>query len=140
MDGSRVDDTFIQSVAERYADMLFRVSFQYVQNTLDAEDVVQDVLLELMTQLFRVGFENDEHMKAWLIRVAINKSKNLAKINARRRKRETAYITPHGQTEQEYEDIETALNKLSAVAREKEKHIVTMYSSSGQSTSRDLDF
>lgn len=118
MIGSNIDDAFIQSVAEQYSDMIFRVSFQYVRDAQDAEDVVQDVLLELLERLFRVGFESDAHMKAWLIRVAVNKSKNLAKGNARRRKRETDYIAPRKQEAMQFDDLESALDKLSAVSRE----------------------
>ena len=116
MDGSCVDDAFIQSVVGQYSDTLYRVSYQYVQNAPDAEDVVQDVMLGLMDRLFRAGFESDEHMKAWLIRVTINKSKNLAKGNARR-KREALYRAPNGQDEPS-EDLETALDQLSPTARE----------------------
>lgn len=118
MDGSCVDDAFIQDVVGRYSNALFRVSFQYVQNAPDAEDVVQDVLLGLMERLFRAGFESDEHMKAWLIRVTINKSKNLAKGNARRKRREASYRAPHGQDKQGAEDLEIALDQLSPTARE----------------------
>ena len=118
MDGSCVDDTFIQSVVGRYSDVLYRVSYQYVQNAPDAEDVVQDVMLGLMDRLFRAGFESDEHMKAWLIRVTINKSKNLAKGNARRKRREALYRAPNGQDGQGSEDLETALGQLSPTARE----------------------
>lgn len=117
MDGSCVDDAFIQDVVGRYSNALFRVSFQYVQNAPDAEDVVQDVLLGLMERLFRAGFESDEHMKAWLIRVTINKSKNLAKGNARRKRREASYRAPYGQ-EGQVADLETALGQLSSTARE----------------------
>ena len=74
MDGSCVDDAFIQSAVGRYSDMMYRVSYQYVRNAQDAEDVVQDVFLALMDRLFRAGFESEEHMKAWLIRVAVNRS------------------------------------------------------------------
>ncbi len=108
---SCIDDAFVQSVVERYANMLFRVSYQYVRNAPDAEDVVQDVLLQLMDRAFCVGFESDEHMKAWLIRVAINKSKNLAKGNARRRKRETTYGASQQRNGGETEDLETAMDK-----------------------------
>ncbi len=117
MDGSCVDDAFIQSAVGRYSDMMYRVSYQYVRNAQDAEDVVQDVFLALMDRLFRAGFESEEHMKAWLIRVAVNRSKNLAKCNARRRKREAAYDW-RGQEPPNSRDLEAALGKLSAVSRE----------------------
>lgn len=47
----------------------------YVKNTSDAEDITQEVFLKLYT--YNGRFESDEHIKAWLLRCAINMSKNL---------------------------------------------------------------
>ena len=119
MNESFVDDEFIRKVIDHYSDMIFRVSFQYVQNTQDAEDVVQDVFLGLMEYLSRASFQSDEHLKAWLIRVAINKSKNAAKLNARRRKREASQMALSlGNTQPQFDDLEDVLGKLSAIDRE----------------------
>jgi RNA polymerase sigma-70 factor, ECF subfamily len=72
----RTDD-FINRVVERYSDMLVRISFTYLKNLSGAEDVAQEVFLKLLEK--RPAFENDEHEKAWLIRVAINQCKNQLK-------------------------------------------------------------
>ena len=114
MNESLVDDDFIRKVIDQYSDMILRVSYQYVGNVQDAEDVVQDVLLGLLDYLSRAEFQSDEHLKAWLIRVAINTSKNVAKANARRRRREAQ--APTGQAQPE--DLESVLNELSAIDRE----------------------
>ena len=119
MNESFVDDEFIRSVIDRYSDTIFRVSFQYVRNTQDAEDVVQDVFLGLLEYIARAQFESDEHLKAWLIRVAINKSKNVAKQNARRRKREASQMALFmGDAQPQFDDLEEILSRLSAVDRE----------------------
>ena len=116
MNESFVDDEFIRKVIDRYSDMIFRISYQYVRNAQDADDVVQDVLLGLLEYVYRTQFHSDEHLKAWLIRVAINKSKNVAKTNVRRIMR-AAETVPFAEQPQ-FDDLECALNKLSAIDRE----------------------
>ena len=119
MNESFRNDAFIRKVIDQYSDTVFRVSFQYVRNTQDAEDVVQEVCLGLLEYLSRAEFQSDEHLKAWLIRVAINKSKNVAKQNARRKKRELAgYAASAGQVQPQFDDLEAALGELSAIDRE----------------------
>lgn len=116
MNESFVNDDFIRKVIDDYSDMIFRISFQYVRNAQDAEEVVQDVLLLLVEYLHRAAFQSDEHMKAWLIRVTMNKSINVYKANARRRKKEAAALPLPAQSE--FDDLEFTLSKLSALDRE----------------------
>lgn len=61
-------------VAE-YANMAFKIAYNYCQNKYDAEDVVQNTFLKLLQ--YKGEFKDDEHVKRWLIRVAINESKNM---------------------------------------------------------------
>jgi len=67
----------VEELVERHSDLLLRVAFTYMKNMSDAEDIVQEVFLKLVRNY--PPFENDEHEKAWLIRVAINLSKNRLK-------------------------------------------------------------
>lgn len=116
MNESFAGDEFIRKVIATYSDTIYRVSYQYVRNRADAEDVLQDVFLALLDALHRNDFESDEHMKAWLIRVAINKSINVAKSNARRRKKEAA--EEFAQPDSQYLDLESVLQKLPSEDRE----------------------
>lgn len=59
---------------EKYGDTVLRVAYACCGSYAEAEDITQDVFLLLHTK--RVDFSSDEHLKAWLLRVAINKSKN----------------------------------------------------------------
>ncbi len=65
-----------QLAVEKYSDMIFRIAYGYCKHREDAEDIVQNVYLKLLKQ--RKEFENEEILKRWLIRVAINESKNMA--------------------------------------------------------------
>lgn len=61
----------------KYKDTVFRVAFSYCKNKSDAEDISQEVFLKYYTSPPDIEEESEE--KAWLIRVAINKSKDLIK-------------------------------------------------------------
>ncbi|MEQ8156697.1 MAG: sigma-70 family RNA polymerase sigma factor [Clostridiaceae bacterium] len=78
MNISSVDNDFIQYVVEKYSNMLLRIAYQNLKNQSDSEDVVQDVFIRLMRQPV---FEDEGHMKAWLIRVTINRCKDLKKTS-----------------------------------------------------------
>lgn len=64
---------------ERYISMYHRtvwsVALSCIRNPADADDIVQDVFFRLYTS--DNSFDSDEHVKAWLIRCAVNRSRNI---------------------------------------------------------------
>ena len=50
---------------------MLNFSRRLVEDAADAEDVVQDVFEKLLH--YNGIFESEEHLKAWLLRVAINR-------------------------------------------------------------------
>lgn len=62
---------------ERYSDTVRRLCMIHLKNDADTEDIFQTVFLKYV--LSSVSFENDEHEKAWFIRVTINACKDLLK-------------------------------------------------------------
>ena len=60
---------------DRYADMVRRLCLIHVKNLADSEDVFQTVFVKYV--LSSAVFENDEHEKAWFIRVTINACRDL---------------------------------------------------------------
>ena len=56
---------------QRYSDAVYRAAVHNCRCTADAEDVVQDVFEKLLH--YEGRFESEEHLKAWLLRVAINR-------------------------------------------------------------------
>lgn len=68
------DDEFTRT-ALKYSDSIFRIAFNYCKNRSDSDDIVQNVLLKYYK--YNKEFENEEHIRNWLIRVAINESKKL---------------------------------------------------------------
>ena len=58
-----------------YLNSVYTTALYYLKNSNDAEDVAQNVFLRLYT--YTGSFNDDGHLKAWLLRCAINESKNL---------------------------------------------------------------
>ena len=69
-----MDKQELERLAERYADMIYRIALNDTRSPADAEDILQEVLLALFTA--SPAFESPEHEKRWLIRVTLNKGKN----------------------------------------------------------------
>ena len=62
-------------LVQLYKDMIFRLAYSYTKNHFDADDVTQNVLL----QLYKTdkAFKSEAHLKNWLMRVTVNHCKNL---------------------------------------------------------------
>ena len=66
---------------QRYSDTVFRAAMHNCSCTADAEDVVQDVFEKLLC--YNGRFESEEHLKAWLLRVTINRCHDLTRAARR---------------------------------------------------------
>ncbi len=77
------EESFFSYAFEHYMDTVYRVAAHNAPTVADAEDVTQDVFEKLL--VCRRSFADEEHLKAWLIRVTLNRCKNL-----RRGRREVA--------------------------------------------------
>ena len=64
----------VEKLIEQYQKHVFAAAFSVCQNIADADDVVQDTFLKY--HYSKKEFESQEHIKAWLLRVAINKAKD----------------------------------------------------------------
>jgi len=62
---------------EKYGDTIFRAVFNSLGNYAEAEDITQEVFLKLHQN--PQSFNDENHMKAWLLRVAFNKCRDLKK-------------------------------------------------------------
>ena len=75
-------DEWVSLAMERYLDMVYRLAHARTGNRQDAEDISQEVMLKLVKNAS--GIENEEHLKAWLIRVTVNQSNSLFRSAWRR--------------------------------------------------------
>lgn len=74
---ARPDDE-IEEAVHTYGDLLFRICLVMLGNESDAEDAVQDTILRFMQKA--PPFASAEHEKAWLIKVAANRCRDMARF------------------------------------------------------------
>lgn len=71
----------VETIIERYGDLLYRLCILMLKNESDAEDVIQETLIKFYRKA--PAFENADHEKAWLIRVATNECRDLLRFRVR---------------------------------------------------------
>lgn len=72
-----------ERLAQTYADAILRLSYTYLKNTHDAQDICQTVFVKLLTE--PRDFESAEHERAYVLRMAANACKDLLKSPWRKR-------------------------------------------------------
>ncbi len=72
-----MDREQLASYVNKYGKDVFRAAYSYVRNHADSEDIMQETFL----RLYKADkcFASDENVRAWLLRVAINVSKDYLK-------------------------------------------------------------
>lgn len=77
----------LEAAYEKYSDMLYRLALSQLGNKEDAEDCVHDVFAKFIAHS-RPFFDN-EHEKAWFVRVTVNHCHDLQR---KRKKREYIHL------------------------------------------------
>jgi RNA polymerase sigma factor (sigma-70 family) len=90
---------------------VFRAARSVVQDSMLAEDITQEVFLRLHNNLDAIA--NEEMLRPWLIRVALNVARNTVRGNIRANTREENYVKDTDETsettvEMDYEQRERA--------------------------------
>ncbi len=78
------DSQAFESLVRHHQTMVFSIAFHFLRNRMQAEDVAQDVFLELFQRLRQI--QSPAHLTFWLRRVTVNRCID----QTRRRKPETA--------------------------------------------------
>ena len=67
-------------ILDAYGNNILRLAYSYLHNRSDAEEIVQDTLIQFLQEA--PMFNDSNHEKAWCLRVAGNLAKNRIKYNA----------------------------------------------------------
>ena len=67
---------------EKYADRVFGAAFSVCRDRADADDVTQDTFVRYLDR--DRDWRDEEHLKAWLLRVAVNRARDLTRAFWRR--------------------------------------------------------
>lgn len=99
----------IEQMVLEYSSMLYRICVVMLGNEADAQDAVQDTFCRYLE---RAGnFRDKEHEKAWLIKVAQNRCRDMRRFHLRHPQVDIAEITA-GYEDPEYSDVLTELISL----------------------------
>ena len=75
-------DAFIRQAMGAWGGSVWRLALAQTGSKEDAEDVYQDVFLRLAQSATECS--SQEHLKAWLLRVAVNRCHDVARLRSRR--------------------------------------------------------
>ena len=109
----------IEKAIEKYSDMLFRICLIMLGNENDAEDAVQETFLKYLEK--SPEFNDSEHEKAWLIKVAGNKCKDI--IRYRKKSVDISFDSVNVCYETEVDSLSEILMKIP----EKFRLVLTLY-------------
>ncbi len=74
MSGTMSERVYIEHCVNKYSKSMMRAAYSILGNLTEAEDAVQDTFIKLCDQ--KPTFNDENHEKAWLLRVVINQAKN----------------------------------------------------------------
>lgn len=83
------DKDSFEELVKLYKDRLYNICIGLIQNVEDAEDLTQEVFVEVFNSV--ADFREDASLNTWLYRIAVNKSLEL--IRKRSRKKRFAFVT-----------------------------------------------
>ncbi|RNC80127.1 MAG: RNA polymerase sigma factor [Balneola sp.] len=76
--------TAFKELVESLQDQVFNTAIGFVHNEKDAEDVAQEVFIEVYNSIN--DFQEDSALTTWVYRIAINKSLNLLRYKKRKKR------------------------------------------------------
>ena len=112
-----------------YGAQLYRVAFSLLQSRESAEDAVQDAFARYLT--YDKPFRDDEHEKAWLIRVTINRCRDLQRAGAVRAYTPLEELLQHPTAEGPSVENRTVLEAILALP-EKYRTVLVLHGLEGQ--------
>lgn len=83
------DEQAFKSLVTNYQDLVYNTALGIVQNSADAEDVAQEVFIQVYRSIDQ--FKGDARLSTWIYRITTTKA--LDHIRSRKRKKRFAFIT-----------------------------------------------
>jgi len=108
-------EKFFNDTIAKYGDTVLRVATSITGNLTEAEDIFSDVFFVLWQS--KKDFESEEYLKAWLIRVAINKAKNQKRLASNRYNVELNEAIAASKDKEVISDIDEAMSRLEDVEK-----------------------
>ena len=116
----------LEEVMGSYGTMVFRLAYSYTRSRHDAEDIYQEVFFRYFRG--RPRFESEEHRRAWLLRVTVNRCKS--HLTSWWVRRTVPLDDRIPMPEPEYQELDEALRRLS----EKDRLVIHLFYYEGCTT------
>ena len=94
------DRRAFKEIYDAYSDFVYRLALGMLQQEQDAEEVTQDVFIQIHQKLVHFRFESS--LKTWIYRIAVNTTLNHRKKKSRERKK---ILNFRNQAQQEGADV-----------------------------------
>lgn len=127
---SRSISTEAEHYLDTYGNAILRLAYSYLHNMADAEEVLQDTLVQFIHTA--PVFENEPHAKSWLMQVAVNLSKNRIRSN-RIRQAEDLDELQETLAGQESEDLSFVWEAVKSLP-EKYREVIHLFYQEGYAT------
>ena len=110
-----------KELVDQYQVPVFNTCLGIVHNRHDAEDIAQDVFIEIFRSV--PGFRSDSKLSTWIYRIAVNKS-----INSVRKQKWQKWLTPieqlfSGKSESEFLSTSTTLPSSEIEKQQRIQHL-----------------
>jgi RNA polymerase sigma-70 factor (ECF subfamily) len=86
--GARNEDAF-RELVDAYKDRVYNTSLGLLRNVEDAEDIAQEVFIEVFNSISK--FRGDSSISTWIYRISVTKSLDF--IRRKKRKKRFAFVT-----------------------------------------------
>ena len=83
------DETAFRELVTQFRDNVFNTTLGLIQNNMDAEDIAQEVFIQVYHSINQ--FKGDATLATWIYRITVNKS--LDHLRSKKRKKRFGFIT-----------------------------------------------
>ena len=111
------DEHVFRQLIEEYQDKVFNTCISLVKNAEDADDLTQEVFIEVFKSIHK--FKEDSRLSTWIYRIAVNKS--LEHLRRMKRKKRTGILTWFNKENQHLSEDTVDFNHPGVLAENKEQ-------------------
>lgn len=116
-----ITEEYVGLLLDKYGNSVLRIAYTYLKNKADAEDIVQDVFLQIIDK--KPEFNDENHEKSWIIRTTINMCKNKLNLFWNRNKCSIDELAEFAS----YDSYSTDTDVMKAVMSLGEKYRIVIY-------------
>jgi len=111
------DEQAFRELVDKYQDKVFNTCISFVKNSDDADDLTQEVFIEVYHSIYK--FREESKLSTWIYRIAVNKS--LEYLRKMKRRKRFGFLFGIGEVDQQREPGILDNNHPGVLAENKEK-------------------